>query len=78
MQERLNGYEKLYYSSIGIFNRISVPSLYVSENTYGGDIIDMKLVSNTASIIEPLVENTSNDTLYASIWGALIMAVPQK
>ena len=71
VQERLNGMEKLYYSSTGLFNRISMPSLYVSENMHAGDLIEMKLVSNTANIIASSVDNTSDVTLYASIWGGI-------
>lgn len=69
----LKGIDTLFYSTSGIFNRISVGSLAVEYGHHVCDDISVRLLSSTANLatLEFSDLDTSAKIQYASVWGGI-------
>lgn len=70
IEKHLDNVNTIYYSTSGLFNRLSLQCLPINESTYVGDVYNMKLLSNTANVALPGDLSPSlTSQYYASVWG---------
>lgn len=71
IQEKLNNITKAFVSSDGIYNKLSLPTLYISgKNEFLLDVLSIRLVSNTRELVEVSNSKTADQPLYAAVFGS--------
>ena len=63
---------KIYYFPVGLFNNISLATLYWGDNKYLCDNYDIELISNPAEVEKDMQESflAKNDS-FVSLWGGI-------
>ncbi|MGK7390670.1 MAG: tetratricopeptide repeat protein [Candidatus Cyclobacteriaceae bacterium M2_1C_046] len=71
IQEKINGVKTVFVSSDGIYNKLSLPTLYnKNDGKYLLDVLNIRLVSNTRELVELSTSKETDPQLYAAVFGS--------
>lgn len=71
ISQAIIGKQTVFYVPIGLFNQLAIGSLYIGNNQYLSDILDIRLISNPSDIIERPKLNLTANTTKISLWGGI-------
>lgn len=71
ISQAINGKKTVFYVPVGWFNQLAIGSLYVGNNQYLSDVLDIRLLSNPSDIIERHSVSLIDNATKISLWGGI-------